>query len=91
MFMNTTKTVLEQIQQQKKHLTDLAGCASDPGVMVARGVVDESGADIITGVLAVLLGIPAAEAARNRVWSEASIAKLTDGEDAGGAHRPIGD
>ncbi len=37
------------------------------GVLVARGVVDQSGADIITGVVAALLGIPAAEAARNRV------------------------
>ncbi|MEV6432564.1 hypothetical protein [Nocardia sp. NPDC051463] len=37
------------------------------GVLVARGVVDESGADIITGIVAAVLGIPAAEAARKRV------------------------
>lgn len=53
------------------------------GVLVARGVVDQSGADIITGIVAALLGIPAAEAARMRVTP---VAKL-GGEDAGGAHR----
>ncbi len=35
--------------------------------LVARGTVDQSAADIITGVVAAILGIPAAEVARAKV------------------------
>jgi hypothetical protein len=37
------------------------------GTLVARGTVDQSMADIITGVIAAILGIPAAEVARAKV------------------------
>ncbi|WP_454199604.1 phage holin [Nocardia sp. Marseille-Q1738] len=37
------------------------------GTLVARGTVDQSMGDIITAVIAAVLGIPAAEIARSKV------------------------
>lgn len=37
------------------------------GTLVARGTIDSSVADIITGVVAVIIGIPATEITRSKV------------------------
>lgn len=53
--------------------------------LVARGTVDQSAADIITGVIAAVLGIPAAEVARAKVRPVAQLS----GEDSSGAGMAI--
>lgn len=43
------------------------------GYLVVRGVVDEFSADMIVAILAAVLGIPAAEAARAKVTPDAKL------------------
>ena len=47
------------------------------GALVAKGVLTDFSSDIVIGLIGAVLGIPAAEAARSKAWSPASVAKLT--------------
>lgn len=45
------------------------------GVLVARGVIDDQAADLITGAVALILGVGAAEAARAKVTPAGKVAE----------------
>lgn len=57
-------------------------------VLVAKGVITQFSADTIIAIIGAVLGVPvAAEIARLKVTP---VAKLTGGEDAGGAGMAAG-
>jgi hypothetical protein len=47
------------------------------GTLVTKGILTDFSSDIVIGLIGAVLGVPAAEAARSKVWSPASVAKLT--------------
>jgi len=43
------------------------------GALVAKGVLTDFSSDIVIGLIGAVLGIPAAEAARSKVWPSAKL------------------